>query len=216
MLLAGILFDIGVVLTAGALNLYMLMAGRVLLGIAVAFASVSVTLYNSEMAPAQLRGRLNQLFQVGAWPCLQLCGNCTLGQLKTCFLSGSAGTNTLLAGAQHTSTVKVLGMQPETRVQSSENPLSSEMTRSSYGSLVAQRMLRMVPMSWPQVILTLGVVLAQIINIATGKYYPWGWRVSLGLAGLPAIILTIGGIVLPDTPNSLVERGFEEEGRRVG
>ena len=71
-------------------------------------------------------------------------------------------------------------------------------------------------MSRPQVILTLGVVLAQIINIATGKYYPWGWRVSLGLAGLPAIILTIGGIVLPDTPNSLVERGFEEEGRRVG
>ena len=65
MLLAGILFDIGVVLTAGAQNLYMLMAGRVLLGVAVAFASVSVTLYNSEMAPAQLRGRLNQLFQVG-------------------------------------------------------------------------------------------------------------------------------------------------------
>ena len=64
-------------------------------------------------------------------------------------------------------------------------------------------------------ILTLGVVLAQIINIATGKYYPWGWRVSLGLAGLPAIVLTIGGIMLPDTPNSLVERGFEEEGRRV-
>ena len=64
MLLAGILFDVGVVLTAGALNIYMLMAGRVLLGVAVAFASVSVTLYNSEMAPAQLRGRLNQLFQV--------------------------------------------------------------------------------------------------------------------------------------------------------
>ncbi len=64
-------------------------------------------------------------------------------------------------------------------------------------------------------ILTLGVVLAQIINIVTGKYYPWGWRVSLGLAGVPAIILTIGGIVLPDTPNSLVERGFEEEGRKA-
>ena len=58
-------------------------------------------------------------------------------------------------------------------------------------------------------------MLAQIINIATGKYYPWGWRVSLGLAGLPAIVLTIGGIVLPDTPNSLVERGFEAEGRKV-
>ena len=72
MLLAGILFDIGVVLTAGAINIYMLMAGRVLLGVAVAFASVSVTLYNSEMAPAQLRGRLNQLFQVEPLPCLAM------------------------------------------------------------------------------------------------------------------------------------------------
>ena len=76
-------------------------------------------------------------------------------------------------------------------------------------------MLRALHLGCVQVILTLGVVLAQIINIATGKYYPWGWRVSLGLAGLPAIVLTIGGIVLPDTPNSLVERGFEAEGRKV-
>ena len=41
----------------------MLFIGRVLLGIAVAMASVAVTLYNSEMAPAQHRGRLNQIFQ---------------------------------------------------------------------------------------------------------------------------------------------------------
>ncbi len=66
-----------------------------------------------------------------------------------------------------------------------------------------------------QVILTLGVVLAQIINIWTGRFQPWGWRVSLGLAGVPAIVLTLGGIFLPDTPNSLIERGFEEEGRKV-
>ena len=64
MLMAGLLFDVGVVLTAGAMNIEMLLCGRVLLGIAVAFASVSVTLYNSEMAPAHLRGRLNQIFQV--------------------------------------------------------------------------------------------------------------------------------------------------------
>lgn len=66
MLLAGILFDVGVVLMAAAFNLGMLIAGRVLLGVAVAFASVAVTLYNSEMAPAHMRGRLNQIFQVGA------------------------------------------------------------------------------------------------------------------------------------------------------
>ena len=64
MLIAGLLFDIGVVFMAAAQNFGMLIAGRVLLGVAVAFASVAVTLYNSEMAPAHMRGRLNQIFQV--------------------------------------------------------------------------------------------------------------------------------------------------------
>lgn len=65
MLIAGILFDIGVVITCAAFNLPMLYLGRIFLGVAVAFASVAVTLYNSEMAPAHIRGRLNQIFQVG-------------------------------------------------------------------------------------------------------------------------------------------------------
>lgn len=64
MLLAGILFDVGVALMAAAFNFPMLIIGRLLLGVAVAFASVAVTLYNSEMAPAHMRGRLNQIFQV--------------------------------------------------------------------------------------------------------------------------------------------------------
>ena len=32
---------------------------------------------------------------------------------------------------------------------------------------------------------------------------------------MPAIALTLGGIFLPDTPNSLVQRGKPEEGRKV-
>ena len=64
MLIAGVLFDIGVVFITAAWSLWVLIVGRVLLGIAVAFASVAVTLYNSEMAPAHIRGRLNQIFQV--------------------------------------------------------------------------------------------------------------------------------------------------------
>ena len=32
---------------------------------------------------------------------------------------------------------------------------------------------------------------------------------------MPAIVLTLGGIFLPDTPNSLVQRGKVEEGRKV-
>lgn len=43
----------------------------------------------------------------------------------------------------------------------------------------------------------------------------WGWRLSLGLAGVPATILLIGSIVLPETPNSLIERGRLEDGKKV-
>lgn len=32
---------------------------------------------------------------------------------------------------------------------------------------------------------------------------------------MPAIVLTLGGIFLPDTPNSLIQRGKESEGRKV-
>ena len=39
----------------------------------------------------------------------------------------------------------------------------------------------------------------------------WGWRLSLGLAAVPAVILTLGGALLPETPNSLVERGHHAQ-----
>ena len=64
MLFAAILFDVGVVLITAAWSLWILIVARVILGFAIAFASVAVTLYNSEMAPAHFRGRLNQLWQV--------------------------------------------------------------------------------------------------------------------------------------------------------
>lgn len=43
----------------------------------------------------------------------------------------------------------------------------------------------------------------------------YGWRVSLGLAGIPAGMLTIGSLIVVDTPNSLIERGKLEEGKAV-
>lgn len=44
---------------------------------------------------------------------------------------------------------------------------------------------------------------------------PYGWRVSLACGAIPALLLSIGALVLPDTPNSLVLRGQKEEGRKV-
>lgn len=43
----------------------------------------------------------------------------------------------------------------------------------------------------------------------------WGWRLSLGLALVPAVMLTLGSILVVDTPNSLIERGHLDEGKSV-
>jgi hypothetical protein len=42
-----------------------------------------------------------------------------------------------------------------------------------------------------------------------------GWRLSLGLTGLPAVVVLAGCLVLPETPNSLMQQGREQEARRV-
>jgi len=61
----------------------------------------------------------------------------------------------------------------------------------------------------------LGILVANFINYGTEKIHPWGWRLSLGLATVPATIMFVGGIFLPETPNSLVEQGKLEEARIV-
>ncbi|KAF7148535.1 hypothetical protein RHSIM_Rhsim03G0253700 [Rhododendron simsii] len=66
-----------------------------------------------------------------------------------------------------------------------------------------------------QLATTLGIFSANMINYGTSKLEPWGWRLSLGLAAAPALLMTLGGIFVPETPNSLVERGKTEEGRKI-
>ena len=65
-----------------------------------------------------------------------------------------------------------------------------------------------------QLLTTLGILIAQLINYGVAEWDE-GWRLSLGLAAVPALILLIGGFLLPESPNSLVERGFETAGRQV-
>ena len=61
---------------------------------------------------------------------------------------------------------------------------------------------------------TLGIFAAGLINYGTRNMVE-GWRVSLALGGCPALMLFIGSIFLPDTPNSLVARGQLEQARAV-
>lgn len=120
-------FFAGAAINAGAQNIAMLIIGRCFLGVGIGFGNQAVPLYLSEMAPAKIRGAVNQLFQ-----------------LTTC----------------------------------------------------------------------LGIFIANFINNATEKH-SWGWRLSLGLAAVPATLMFVGGLFLPETPNSLVEQGKLEEGRKV-
>ncbi|XP_043702067.1 sugar carrier protein A-like isoform X2 [Telopea speciosissima] len=124
----GISFLVGAALNAAAMNLAMLILGRIMLGVGIGFGNQAVPLYLSEMAPAHLRGGLNMMFQLAT---------------------------------------------------------------------------------------TLGIFTANIINFGTQKITPWGWRLSLGLAAGPALLMTVGGILLPETPNSLIERGLQDKGRKV-
>ncbi|KAK6132223.1 hypothetical protein DH2020_034043 [Rehmannia glutinosa] len=134
-LIGGASFLTGAALGGAAHNIYMLIFGRILLGIGVGFTNQAVShkflcsavspLYLSEMAPPKYRGAFNFGFQ--------LC----------------VGT---------------------------------------------------------------GVLIAYLINYGTEKIKGgWGWRISLAMAAVPASILTVGGLFLPETPNSLIQHGHDQQ-----
>ncbi|CAL9099400.1 unnamed protein product [Musa acuminata var. zebrina] len=60
----GVSFLVGAALNAAAVNLAMLLLGRIMLGVGIGFGNQAVPLYLSEMAPAHLRGALNMMFQL--------------------------------------------------------------------------------------------------------------------------------------------------------
>ncbi|KAF8409368.1 hypothetical protein HHK36_005443 [Tetracentron sinense] len=70
-----------------------------------------------------------------------------------------------------------------------------------------------------QLWITIGIVAPNILNYCTAPKNKggWGWRVSLGGAAVPALIITIGSLLLPDSPNSMIEasRGVEHPWRTL-
>nr|XP_016458581.1 PREDICTED: sugar transport protein 8-like [Nicotiana tabacum] len=128
MQLASLFFFIGVILNAAAMNLPMLIIGRLCLGAGVGFGNQAVPLFISEIAPAKYRGGLNILFQM---------------------------------------------------------------------------------------LITIGILCANIVNYVTSKMHPHGWRFSLGGAAVPAIFLGLGSFLIVETPTSLIERGQKDEGKQA-
>ncbi|XP_011076408.1 hexose carrier protein HEX6 isoform X2 [Sesamum indicum] len=128
-LIGGLAFIAGSALGGAANNIYMLIFGRLLLGVGFGFTNQSVPLYLSEMAPPKYRGAFNFGFQL----CI-----------------GFGGLLSSLV---------------------------------NYGT----------------------------VNISGG----WGWRLSLALVAAPAFILTVWAPFLPETPNSLVQQGDQENAKRM-
>ncbi|KAK9156222.1 hypothetical protein Sjap_003702 [Stephania japonica] len=63
-----------------------------------------------------------------------------------------------------------------------------------------------------QLMIAIGIFAANLINYFSNKIKGgWGWRLSLGLAAVPAAIVLVGSVCLPDTPNSMTECGVSEE-----
>ncbi|KAL6639076.1 hypothetical protein ACP70R_022806 [Stipagrostis hirtigluma subsp. patula] len=123
---ASVFFLAGSGLCAGAVDLAMLIVGRVCLGFGVGFGNQAAPLFLSEIAPAHIRGALNILFQLNV---------------------------------------------------------------------------------------TIGILIASVVNYFTSSVHPLGWRYALGGAAAPAAVLFLGSLVITETPTSLVERGRAGAGR---
>ncbi|CAH9112285.1 unnamed protein product [Cuscuta epithymum] len=63
-----------------------------------------------------------------------------------------------------------------------------------------------------QLSITIGILVANVLNYFFAKLHQ-GWRLSLGGAMVPALIITVGSLLLPETPNSMIERGNKDEAK---
>ncbi|KAF7146131.1 hypothetical protein RHSIM_Rhsim04G0205600 [Rhododendron simsii] len=64
-----------------------------------------------------------------------------------------------------------------------------------------------------QLFVTIGILIASLVNYNTSTLHPYGWRLSLGLAGIPGVVLFFGSMILTETPASLIERGKDGKGK---
>ena len=67
-----------------------------------------------------------------------------------------------------------------------------------------------------QLFVTIGILIAGLINYGSQYIKPWGWRLPLALAGAPGIFIFVAGLILPESPNSLAEREKYEQAAKVG
>ncbi|MGH3087235.1 MAG: sugar porter family MFS transporter [Rubrobacteraceae bacterium] len=82
-----------------------------------------------------------------------------------------------------------------------------------YLSEVAPTRIRGAVSSLNQLMITVGILAAYIVNALLAPYEAWRWMV--GLALLPSLILLAGMYFMPETPRWLVSKDRDEEARDV-
>mgnify|MGYP003623732090 CR=1 FL=1 len=65
-----------------------------------------------------------------------------------------------------------------------------------------------------QLMITLGILTAYIVNFGFADSF-YNWRLMLGFATIPAVILFIGTLFLPESPRWLLSKGREEEAKAI-
>jgi sugar porter (SP) family MFS transporter len=65
-----------------------------------------------------------------------------------------------------------------------------------------------------QLMITIGILSAYIVNLIFADWTA-GWRIMLGFAAIPAVILFLGTLFLPESPRWLICKGFEEKALEI-
>ncbi|XP_065850288.1 polyol transporter 5-like [Euphorbia lathyris] len=85
-----------------------------------------------------------------------------------------------------------------------------------YSAEISPAMTRGFLTSLPEVFIVFGILLGFIVNYAlSGLPQNINWRLMLGLAALPSLLIGIGVIFMPESPRWLVVQGRLTEAKRV-
>ncbi|XP_057296940.1 proton myo-inositol cotransporter-like [Hydractinia symbiolongicarpus] len=66
-----------------------------------------------------------------------------------------------------------------------------------------------------QLFITLGFLLANVVNAAFTYVKEESWRFMLGVAGIPSIIMFFGFLCMPESPRWLISQGRTDEAKKV-
>ena len=83
-----------------------------------------------------------------------------------------------------------------------------------YIAEVAPRQIRGGLVSFNQMMVVLGILIAYIVDFAF-KGVADNWRWMLGLGAVPGVALAVGMVLMPHSPRWLMERGRDQEARAV-